>query len=272
MDGPPTDPGINRRTLAELFRIAVEREEESEVQITVSNLEIYNEQIYDLLAEPSKSGIHAIESRMDIRQDANGRVFVEGLAEESCRTIDDVLAVIARGAGNRATFSTDMNEHSSRSHAILQIRVRCSSRITHLATVGKLSLVDLAGSERLDRSNAVGERLKEATFINKSLSALGDVIEKLTAKDKSHIPFRNSKLTFLLADSLGGDSKTLMFVQVAPGSANVAESLCSLGFAIRVRSVKLQLASVHTENPEVAQMKAQLAALQAQVAAAGPAQ
>lgn len=267
MEGPDSEAGmgINRRALRELFRVAAERAEDYAISITVSNVELYNENLYDLLAE-TRGEIHSIESRLEVRQDANGRVFVPDLVTETAQSYEDVLTVMDRGKNNRATFATDMNEHSSRSHSILQIAVRCANKITHMATIGKLSLVDLAGSERLDRSNAVGERAKEAAFINKSLSALGDVIMSLTG-DAKHVPYRNSKLTYLLADSLGGDSKTLMFVQVAPGSSNVAESLCSLNFASRVRSVKLQLASVHTENPETAQLKAELAAREARLAA-----
>ncbi|KNC52017.1 microtubule-based motor protein [Thecamonas trahens ATCC 50062] len=270
MEGPPENPGINKRTLQELFRIADERSEDYDISITVSNMEIYNENIYDLLAEPPAEGVHSIQARLDIRMGAQG-IDVPGLVEETCSSLDDVLAVIQRGAANRSTFATDMNEHSSRSHAILRIVARCQNKISRIATVGKLSLVDLAGSERVAKSGVTAERLKEAQNINRSLSALGDVIQSLTAKNKAHIPYRNSKLTFLLADSLGGDSKTLMFVQVAPGSYNAPETICSLTFAARVRSVKLQLASVHTESPELSEYKDMVAKLQAKLAAAGSA-
>ena len=268
MEGPDDNPGINKRTLQELFRIAEERAEDFDISITVSNMEIYNENIYDLLAEPAPEGIHSISSRLDIRMGTQG-IDVPGLTEETCSSIEDVLDVIARGASNRSTFATDMNEHSSRSHAILRIVARCQNKISRVATIGKLSLVDLAGSERVAKSGVTKERLLEAQNINRSLSALGDVIQSLTAKNQSHIPYRNSKLTFLLADSLGGDSKTLMFVQVAPGSYNAPETICSLNFAIRVRSVKLQLASVHTESPELSEYKDMVAKLQAKLAAAG---
>ncbi|KAF1645680.1 Kinesin-like protein KIFC3, partial [Aptenodytes patagonicus] len=142
------------------------------------------------------------------------------------------------GHVNRATECTNLNEHSSRSHALLIVTVRGFDRSTGLRTTGKLNLVDLAGSERVGRSGAEGSRLREAQHINKSLSALGDVIYALRSR-QGHVPFRNSKLTYLLQDSLSGDSKTLMMVQVSPAEKNTSETLCSLKFAERVRSVEL---------------------------------
>ncbi|NXW02306.1 KIFC3 protein, partial [Fregetta grallaria] len=142
------------------------------------------------------------------------------------------------GHVNRVTECTNLNEHSSRSHALLIVTVRGHDRSTGLRTTGKLNLVDLAGSERVGRSGAEGSRLREAQHINKSLSALGDVIYALRSR-QGHVPFRNSKLTYLLQDSLSGDSKTLMMVQVSPAEKNTSETLCSLKFAERVRSVEL---------------------------------
>eukprot|EP01137_Pigoraptor_chileana_P035311 Opistho-2@29127 len=141
-----------------------------------------------------------------------------------------------------------MNEHSSRSHALLCVTVEGTNVGTGQRTIGRLNLVDLAGSERVGKSEVTGDRLKEAQNINSSLSALGDVIHALLNKQK-HIPFRNSKLTYLLQDSLGGDSKTLMMVQVSPAEYNVNETMCTLNFASRVRSVELGAASKRTEGP-----------------------
>ena len=132
-----------------------------------------------------------------------------------------------------------MNEHSSRSHSILTLAVKGKNRIDGTSNVGKLHLIDLAGSERLSKTDATGDRLKEAQNINKSLSALGDVINALGNKKATHIPFRNSKLTFLLQDSLGGNAKVLMFVNISPAVYNLGETVCSLNFASRCRNVEL---------------------------------
>jgi kinesin family protein C2/C3 len=135
-----------------------------------------------------------------------------------------------------------MNEHSSRSHMMLTVSISSEHKATRVVSRGKLNLVDLAGSERLDKSGATGVALKEAQNINKSLSALGDVIAARASK-QGHIPFRNSTLTYLLQDSLSQDSKTLMFVCVSPVIYNAEETFCSLNFASRVRSVELGKAS-----------------------------
>jgi len=133
---------------------------------------------------------------------------------------------------------TNMNEHSSRSHSLLSVEVEGENLIAGIKYVGKLHLIDLAGSERLSKSLATGDRLEEAKAINKSLSALGNVIEALQKKS-SHIPYRNSKLTYLLSDSLGGHAKTLMFINVSPNNTDAEETNCSLQFATRVRKVEL---------------------------------
>ncbi|WAR12064.1 KIFC3-like protein [Mya arenaria] len=151
------------------------------------------------------------------------------------------------GQQNRATAATNMNEHSSRSHALLCVTLIGFNKTTAAKTTGKLNLVDLAGSERVSKSKADGARLKEAQAINKSLSSLGDVIFALRSK-QNYIPYRNSKLTYLLQDSLGGDSKTLMITQIAPVRKNEAESICSLNFAQRVRNVELGAATRKLEN------------------------
>ncbi|RUS84642.1 hypothetical protein EGW08_007614, partial [Elysia chlorotica] len=139
-----------------------------------------------------------------------------------------------------------MNERSSRSHCLLCISVSGENWVTATRTRGRLNLVDLAGSERLSRSQADGERLREAKHINRSLACLGDVIHALRSHCR-HVPYRNSKLTYLLQHSLGGDSKTLMIVQVAPGNQNVRETLCTLTFGQRVSAVKFGQASSHRE-------------------------
>ncbi len=167
-----------------------------------SLLEIYNEQIRDLLAETQTE-------KLKIREGPNG-MYVQDLTTVMVDSHEEVLELLAMGEDNRATHSTDMNEHSSRSHCMLSIYVTSTNIAANVTSRGKLHLVDLAGSERVGKSGASGLRLKEAQNINTSLSALGDVISSRANKN-AHVPYRNSKLTYLLQDSLQGDSKTLMF-------------------------------------------------------------
>ena len=147
--------------------------------------------------------------------------------------------VLERGRCNRAVGGHDMNEHSSRSHSIFTIMCTTRNTIDGSGTFGKLNLIDLAGSERLSKTEATGDRLKEAQNINKSLSALGDVINALGNRKNTHIPYRNSKLTYLLQDSLGGNSKVMMVVAISPAVYNVGETICSLNFASRCRLTEL---------------------------------
>ncbi|XP_026518165.1 kinesin-like protein KIFC3 [Terrapene carolina triunguis] len=150
--------------------------------------------------------------------------------------------MLSLGKRNRATYCTNMNERSSRSHALLTVTITGTNCSTGTKTSGKLNLVDLAGSERVWKSGAQGERLKEAQNINKSLLALGEVIQALRAK-QGHVPFRNSKLTYLLQDSLGKGNKTVMMVQISLLEKNAGETMCSLKFAQRVCKVELGPAS-----------------------------
>merc|ERR1712190_655144 len=152
------------------------------------------------------------------------------------------------GSQNRATSTTDMNEQSSRSHSIVTVRTQCTLKGSD-TYIGKINLIDLAGSENVNKSGVTGQGMKEAQNINKSLSALGDVIGSLVAKS-GHVPYRNSKLTMMLKDSLGGDSKTLMIVQSSPAQGNVTETLSSLNFASRARNVELGKAKQKVKSSE----------------------
>ncbi|KAK5611206.1 hypothetical protein CRENBAI_020251, partial [Crenichthys baileyi] len=237
MEGIADNPGINQRALRLLFSEVMEKAADWDYRIIVSMVEIYNETLRDLLRENPTD-------KLDIKMnpDGSGQLYVPGLTEIVVQSPEDINNVFELGHVNRATACTNLNEHSSRSHALLIITVSGFNSTTGTRTQGKLNLVDLAGSERIGKSGAEGSRLREAQCINKSLSALGDVISALRGRH-AHIPFRNSRLTYLLQDSLSGDSKTLMMVQVSPLPGNMSESVCSLKFAQRVRSVELNSSS-----------------------------
>ncbi|CAB3980922.1 kinesin KIFC3, partial [Paramuricea clavata] len=242
MEGPADNPGINQRALRHLFQSIEERSRDWVYSVTVNVLEIYNEAIRDLLSSEQTQ-------KLEMKLGADGLNHVRGLTDFEVDNIDHVNELFAFGKKNRATAVTSMNEHSSRSHAILRVTVSGTHNASGTTITGKLNLVDLAGSERVNKSGSEGLRMKEAQNINKSLSSLGDVIHALKNKH-GHVPYRNSKLTFLLQDSLGGDSKTLMVVQVSPALKNVGETLCSLNFAQRVRMVELGQASKKIETAD----------------------
>ncbi len=218
--------------------------------IRASYLQIYNEVIFDLLK--------ADRANLQIREDRRRGVFVEGLSEWAVRSPSDIYSLMKKGEQSRATASTKLNDVSSRSHAVFIIVVEQMSILEEEDTgrrlqpgdpalddvaknikVGKLNLVDLAGSERLSITGATGKRLEECKKINQSLSALGNVIAALTDhKPRSHIPYRDSKLTRLLEDSLGGNCKTTMMAMVSPAYCSLSETLSSLKFANRAKSIK----------------------------------
>ncbi|XP_023887362.2 kinesin-like protein KIN-14R [Quercus suber] len=251
MEGTEQNRGVNYRTLEHLFNIAKERSETFTYNISVSVLEVYNEQIRDLLATSPTS------KKLEIKQASEGSHHVPGIVEAKVDNIKDVWSVLQAGSNARAVGSNNVNEHSSRSHCMLCIMVRAKNLVNGECTKSKLWLVDLAGSERLAKTDVQGERLKEAQNINRSLSALGDVISALATKS-SHIPYRNSKLTHLLQDSLGGDSKTLMFVQISPSDQDVGETLSSLNFASRVRGIELGPVRKQIDTSELQKVKAML--------------
>ncbi|KAK8678008.1 hypothetical protein V6N13_143525 [Hibiscus sabdariffa] len=251
MEGTGQNRGVNYRTLEQLFKIVEERKETSTYSISVCVLEVYNEQIRDLLAtEPTSK-------RLEIRQASEGFRHVPGIVEAKVENIKEVWNVLQAGNNARAIGSNNVNEHSSRSHCMLCILVRAKNLISGECTKSKLWLVDLAGSERLAKTEVQGDRLKEAQNINRSLSALGDVVSALANKS-SHVPYRNSKLTHLLQDSLGGDSKTLMFVQISPSEHDLGETLSSLNFASRVRGVELGPVKKQVDTAELQKLKQML--------------
>ncbi|GLT94955.1 hypothetical protein SLE2022_126640 [Rubroshorea leprosula] len=250
MEGTPENRGVNYRTLEELFRISGERSNFMTYEIYVSMLEVYNEKIRDLFVENSNQP----PKRLEIKQAADGTQEVPGLVEARVYGTEEVWELLKSGSRVRSVGSTNANELSSRSHCLLRVAVKGENLINGQMTKSHLWLVDLAGSERVGKIEVEGERLKESQFINKSLSALGDVISALASKT-SHIPYRNSKLTHLLQSSLGGDCKTLMFVQISPSTADLGETLCSLNFASRVRGVESAPARKQADVTELLKYK-----------------
>ncbi|XP_028767874.1 kinesin-like protein KIN-14F [Neltuma alba] len=247
--------GVNYRALCDLFQISKERLNAIKYDVGVQMIEIYNEQVRDLLVSDGSN------RRLDIRNNSqlNGLNVPDAcLVPVNCT--QDVLDLMRIGQKNRAVGATALNERSSRSHSILTIHVRGRELVSNSILKGCLHLVDLAGSERVDKSEAAGERLKEAQHINRSLSALGDVISALAQKSP-HIPYRNSKLTQVLQDSLGGHAKTLMFVHINPEQNALGETISTLKFAERVASIELGAAQSHKETGEIKELKEEVSNL-----------
>ncbi|RWR94403.1 kinesin-like protein KIN-12C isoform X1 [Cinnamomum micranthum f. kanehirae] len=240
VDGLSGDCGMTPRIFEYLFtRISDEEENRQDEQLKYSCkcsfIEIYNEQITDLL-EPSSTNLQ-------LREDMKKGVYVENLKEYEVTTVKDVIKLLLQGAANRKMAATNMNSESSRSHSVFTCVIESrweKDSMTHFR-FGRLNLVDLAGSERQKSSGAEGERLKEAANINKSLSTLGLVIMTLVdvAHGKHrHIPYRDSRLTFLLQDSLGGNSKTTIIANVSPSICSANETLSTLKFAQRAKLIQ----------------------------------
>ncbi|KAG8387301.1 hypothetical protein BUALT_Bualt02G0007100 [Buddleja alternifolia] len=232
--------GITPRVFEYLFsRIQKDkdarREEKLKFTCRCSFLEIYNEQILDLL-NPSSANLQ-------LREDTKKGVYVENLTEVEVTSARDLIQQLIQGSANRKVAATNMNRASSRSHSVFTCTVESkweSQGVTHYR-FARLNLVDLAGSERQKSSGAEGERLKEATNINKSLSTLGLVIMNLVnmSNGKSlHVPYRDSKLTFLLQDSLGGNAKTIIIANISPSTCCSLETLSTLKFAQRAKFIK----------------------------------
>ncbi|CAN8270064.1 unnamed protein product [Cochlearia groenlandica] len=259
MSGPPgrsaNEMGINYLALTDLFMICDKRKDMVTYEIYVQMVEIYNEQVRDLLAENSSCTKYPFYDIRTCSNEEDGLSLPDATMHSVMSTMD-VLKLMEAGEVNRAVSSTSMNNQSSRSHSILMVHVR--GKDTSGGTLRScLHLVDLAGSERVEKSEVTGDRLKEAQYINKSLSCLGDVIYALAQKN-SHIPYRNSKLTLLLQDSLGGQAKTLMFAHLSPEEDSFGETISTLKFAQRVSTVELGAARAQKETREVLHLKEQI--------------
>ncbi|KAI9073345.1 hypothetical protein K1719_044686 [Acacia pycnantha] len=238
------------------------RDEKLKFTCKCSFLEIYNEQILDLL-EPSSNNLQ-------IREDSKKGVYVENLKELEVTSARDVIQQLIQGSASRKVAATNMNRASSRSHSVFTCIIESkweSQGVTH-HRFARLNLVDLAGSERQKSSGAEGERLKEATNINKSLSTLGLVIMNLVSisNGKSlHVPYRDSKLTFLLQDSLGGNSKTTIIANISPSSCCSLETLSTLKFAQRAKFIKNNAIVNEDASGDVIAMRMQIQQLKKEI-------
>eukprot|EP00258_Populus_trichocarpa_P023429 XP_024439448.1 kinesin-like protein KIN-14U isoform X1 [Populus trichocarpa] len=237
MDGTNNQAGIIPRAIEELFRQA--SLDNSSTTFSMSMLEVYMGNLRDLLAPKVASRTHEVAAKcLNIQTDPKGMVEVEGLTQVQIPDTAKAKWWYAKGRRARSTSWTNVNETSSRSHCLMRITIsRHGDDSKAKAQVSKLWMVDLGGSERLLKTGATGQTLDEGRAINLSLSALGDVIAALRRK-RGHVPYRNSKLTQILKDSLGHSSKVLMLVHISPCEEDVGETICSLSFANRARAIE----------------------------------
>ncbi|XP_038397467.1 kinesin-like protein KIF19 isoform X1 [Canis lupus familiaris] len=239
MLGMDAEPGIYLQTLADLFRAIEEIRDSTDCSVSMSYLEIYNEVIRDLL-NPS-SGF------LDLREDSRGSIQIAGIMEVSTSNAQEIMQLLTKGNRQRTQEPTATNKTSSRSHAVLQVTVRQRSRgpdLVEEVRVGKLFMVDLAGSERASQTQNRGKRMKEGAHINRSLLALGNCINALSEKGGSraqYVNFRDSKLTRLLKDALGGNSRTVMIAHISPASTYFEESRTTLLYAYRAKNIKTRV-------------------------------
>ncbi|KAH3660389.1 hypothetical protein OGAPHI_006975 [Ogataea philodendri] len=229
--GDDESKGQTPRIFEQIFQGIENSPKTLEYTVGVSYLEIYNENLRDLLnpKNNSKLGIH--ENKVD-------GVYVSNLETLYVSNLNDVYTILDQGNKNRSVGATNMNEQSSRSHAIFQIRLNSKNLEDGIIKTGNLFLVDLAGSEKIDKTGATGQLLEEAKKINSSLSALGNVIYSLTDEKTTHVPYRDSKLTRILQESLGGNSRTTLIINCSPSSLNDQETLSTLRFGSRAKHIK----------------------------------
>ncbi|KXS09225.1 kinesin-domain-containing protein [Gonapodya prolifera JEL478] len=247
---PNANAGIIPRALHRLFETL--EAQSSDFSVRVSMLELYNEELRDLLApdsgNPLGASVNSVASavafdsqKLRLFEEQRGRgIIIQGLEEVLAKNVWDVLASLRKGAEKRQTAGTQLNEKSSRSHCVFSVTVHIKEATPEgedLLKVGKLNLVDLAGSENIGRSGAENKRAREAGMINQSLLTLGRVINALVDKSP-HVPYRESKLTRLLQDSLGGRTKTCIIATISPAKVNMEESLSTLDYAHRAKNIR----------------------------------
>ena len=226
----PELKGVVPRLVDDVFAAILESPEDTEFTVKVMFVEIYLEKIRDLISPANANCV--------VRENTGGGgVWIQGAAESYAGTVEDLMQIIEHGSRNRAIASTNMNQDSSRSHSVLIITLAQKNLETETVKTGKLFLVDLAGSETVKKTGSSGQTLEEAKQINKSLSALGNVIKALT-EGRGHVPYRDSKLTRILQDSLGGNSKTSLIIACSSIAYNREETLSTLRFGSRAKTIK----------------------------------
>ena len=260
MQGPDIDNpalrGIIPRIVEDIFVEIAAAASDVEFVISASYLEIYLEKIRDLL-DPKKDNL-------SVREDRIKGIYVQDMTEVYVQNTTEVFEVIRVGQHNRAISPTGMNAESSRSHSVFLLNVRATDRRTDSKSSGRLYLVDLAGSEKVGKTGASGTTLEEAKMINKSLSALGLVIKALTEGKGQHVPYRDSKLTRLLQESLGGNARTTLIINCSPSSYNEDETLSTLRFGARAKTIKNKVKANVERSP--AELRALLNKAEAEIA------
>lgn len=251
----PEQKGVIPRISEQIFQSILTSESNIEYTVGVSYMEIYMERIRDLLRPDLDN--------LPIHEEKNKGVYVKGLSQVYVSSVDEVYQILQQGGMARAVAATNMNQESSRSHSIFLLTINQKNLETGSAKTGQLFLVDLAGSEKVGKTGASGQTLEEAKKINKSLSALGMVINALTDGKSTHVPYRDSKLTRILQESLGGNSRTTLVINCSPSSYNDAETVSTLRFGVRAKSIKNK-AKVNQELSP-AELKALLRKAQTQV-------
>ncbi|KAL1110386.1 hypothetical protein AAG570_007917 [Ranatra chinensis] len=234
--------GVIPRAIVDIFEI-IKNSPDKEVKVSVSFLELYNESLYDLLTRKSRE-----ESIVDLRESQQG-ISIPGLTTAPVNSMQETLSYLKEGSSGRVTGATAMNATSSRSHAIFTINIRIINRDNPKDAVSsKFHLVDLAGSERSKKTGTTGDRFKEGVNINRGLLNLGNVISQL-GEGCQYVNYRDSKLTRLLQDSLGGNSVTLMIACISPADYNQDETLSTLRYADRVKKIKNK--PVVNQDPQI---------------------
>ncbi|VDB83016.1 unnamed protein product [Peniophora sp. CBMAI 1063] len=253
----PDLAGVIPRITEQVFQSIVESDAHLEYFVKVSYMEIYLERIRDLL-QPQNDNLQ-------VHEEKNKGVYVKNLSDYYVSSAQEVYEIMRQGGAARVVTSTNMNAESSRSHSIFLITISQRNTETGAQKTGNLYLVDLAGSEKVGKTGASGQTLEEAKKINKSLSALGMVINALTDGKAKHIPYRDSKLTRILQESLGGNSRTTLIINCSPASYNEAETLSTLRFGIRAKSIK----NTARVNAELSPLELKNLLQKAQISAAG---
>nr|GMC99184.1 kinesin-like protein KIN-8B isoform X1 [Ipomoea batatas] len=263
MVGTKDDPGLMVLSLNTIFDLINKDNSSDKFEVTCSYLEVYNEVIYDLLEKSS--------SHLELREDPEQGIVVAGLRCIKVKSADKILELLNLGNSRRKTDSTEANEASSRSHAVLEIKVtrKQSAKYPNQVIKGKLALVDLAGSERASETNSGGLKLRDGANINRSLLALANCINALGKQQKkglAYVPYRNSKLTRILKDGLSGNSQTIMIATISPADSQYHHTVNTLKYAHRAKEIKTHIQkNVGTINSHVSDYQRMIDSLQNEV-------